>query len=61
VVITDSGSRSCDVSNDVMKSSILNIPNDDISGMEIPFYFYGRVFGDGAESKLAFWRNVPVW
>jgi len=44
VVLTDSGSRLYDVSNDVMKSAILEISNDCIigTGRRINFVFDSR-------------------
>ena len=46
MVLTDSRSRPYDVSNDVMKFSILEISNDDVSGMSRPidFVFDSRVY-----------------
>jgi len=39
VVLTDSGSRTYDISNDALKSAILKISNDDISGTDRPIKF----------------------
>jgi len=39
VILVDSGSIPCDVSNDVMKSTILEISNDDISVTACPIDF----------------------
>ena len=53
MILTDSRSRSYDVSNDVMKFSISEISNDDISGTGRPIDFVfdsSMVFGYGGSN-----------
>ena len=49
MILTDSGSRPYDISNDVMKSDMSTISDDNISGTGCPigFMFDSRVFRDG--------------
>jgi len=53
-ILTDSGSRPYDVSNDVMKFSISEITNDDISetGRPIDFMFDPRVGFSGTADRM---------
>jgi len=45
LVLTDSGSRPCDVINDVVKFAILKISENVISRIGRPVDFLGNVFG----------------
>ena len=54
MILTDSGSRPCDVSNDVIKFSISEISDDDISGTgrQIDFVFDPTVGFSGTVDRM---------
>jgi len=61
VVFTDRGSRPCDISNDVMKFSIVEILNDNIfeMGRPINFVFDSRVGFLGTADRMDLFPVKP--